>query len=146
MVMSLTSLVRQKDPLIHHPITSSTTGLTWALLTLNLIDSADKVRQQATATLYWILTILVIQLQITLSLAKCGAFSVRQWTNKVFYLNYLLESLHARLPSFRMVYFTVHVTADLRLFFDITKTYEKTFNVAIATTLALLTGTAINNK
>ena len=29
---------------------------------------------------------------------------------------------------------------------DITKTYEQTFNVAIATTLALLTGTAINNK
>ena len=27
---------------------------------------------------------------------------------------------------------------------DITKTYEQTFNVAIATTLALLTGTAIS--
>ena len=29
---------------------------------------------------------------------------------------------------------------------DITSTYEQTFNVMIATTLALLTGTAISNK
>ena len=29
---------------------------------------------------------------------------------------------------------------------DVTKTYEQTFNVMIATTLALLTGTAISNK
>jgi len=28
---------------------------------------------------------------------------------------------------------------------DVTKTYEQTFNVAIATTLALLTGTALKN-